>query len=311
MKICFIGNYGHIIPAYNEMKKCEEAEFVGIATASEYEKKEELKLKEFGIKVFDSYQEMIEETKPDVVVVSSVFGLTGEIIKYCAQRKIDVFAEKPIAKNLTELEEVENAVRQNNIHFSAMFFLRFQPTFYHAQKMVRNGCIGTVKLITAQKSYKYGNRPEWYKNRELYTGTIPWVAIHAIDWIYFFVQKKFLSVNALHEGNPEMTALCQFEMEDDVFASVNVDYLRPLASPSHGDDRIRVAGDKGVIEVFEDRFVLINENGVKEYRPSDAPCLAYDFLLKREELSMDDVFMLTRVSLLARESADKKQTINL
>lgn len=311
MKICFIGSCGHVVPAYTEMKACPEAEFVGIAPADEHESPESLKLEGNGISVFRSYEEMIDKTCPDIAVISPVFGLTGGIIKYCAERGIDVFAEKPVAASIEELEEVEKAVKENGIHFSAMHFLRFTPSFYHAQKMVESGAIGEVRLLTAQKSYKYGTRPEWYSDRRLYVGTIPWVGIHAIDWIYFFAKKNFKSVKAVHSGNPEMTALCQFEMEDDVFASASIDYLRPQGASTHGDDRIRVAGTSGVIEVFEDRYVVINKEGTAEYSPRTAPHLAYDFLFGREEISQDEIFMLTRTAILARESADTNKVIQL
>ena len=310
MKICFIGNSGHTITAYKEMKLCPEAEFVGIAPGSEHEAN--LDFSGYGIRIFEDYKKMLDETNPDIAVVSPVFGLTGKIIIECAERKIDVFAEKPVAGSYEELDRVERAVKENKIHFSAMHYLRFAPTFYLGKKLVADGAIGKVQLITAQKSYKYGNsRPAWYHDRELYTGTIPWVGIHAIDWVYAFSGKKFLSVNALSVGSPEMYALCQYKMEDGVMASVNIDYLRPSTAKTHGDDRIRVAGTEGVIEVFSDRIVLINKDGTQELRPTEAPKLAYDFLLKREELTCDEVFMLTRAALAARESADKNITVKV
>ena len=296
--------------AFAEMSKCTDAEFVGVAFGSADEGKPK-NLQGYGTKVFSSYEEMIDETSPDVAVVSPIFGLTGKIVKYCAERKIDVFAEKPIASSLEELDEVEKAVKESGIHFSAMHYLRFSPAFYYAQKEVESGAIGEVKLLTAQKSYKYGVRPDWYSDRDLYTGTIPWIGIHAIDWVYFFAKKPFKSVSALHCGSPEMTALCQFEMEDGVFASVNLDYYRPGTASTHGDDRIRVVGSEGIIEVRDGKYQIINKDGIREVTPKEAPLLSYDFLLKQEELSAEEVFMLTRVALIAREAADsgKKLTI--
>ena len=309
MKICFIGSCGHSHKAFREMQKCPDALFVGAAPGSEHESPEDLE--SYGIKIYDSYRRMIEETQPDVAVVSPVFGLTGQIVKYCAEKKIDVFCEKPVASDLSELEALEKTVKESGIHFSAMHFLRFAPSFYAAGKLVRDGGIGQIKLVNAQKSYKYGTRPHWYTDRSLYTGTIPWVGIHAIDWIYYFTRKRFLTIDALHFGNPEMAALCQFELEDNVIASVNVDYYRPVTASTHGDDRIRVVGTEGVIEVFGDRYVLINKDGETVNYPTEAPMLACDYLFDREEITAEEIFMLTKVALSARESADRKQKIRI
>lgn len=309
MKICLIGCAGHTAQTVMEMRLCPEAEFVGIAPGGPEE--DPAALAAFGIPVYPDYREMLDRLAPQVAVVSPVFGRTGAVLLACAERHIDVFCEKPVAADLLELSKVEKAVLESGIRFSAMHFLRFTPSFYHARQAVREGAVGEIRMITAQKSYKFGQRPAWYKDRALYTGTIPWVGIHAIDWIYYFASRPFRSVKALHVGSPEMTALCQFELEGDILASANIDYYRPSAAPTHGDDRVRVAGTEGVIEVFEDRYVLINRDGVQEFRPTVAPKLAYEFLMGRDPLTPEEIFMITGVALAARDSADKKETILL
>lgn len=309
MKICFIGCSGHAEHTYLEMKNCPEAEFVGIAAGSSHEDPAAWAAR--GLKVFDSWQEMLDTTKPDVAVVCPVFGLTGKFIIECAQRGIDVFAEKPVAASLAELEQVEQAVMESGIHFCAMHYLRYEPTFYHALKLVRQGAIGDVRMITAQKSYKYGTRPDWFRDRALFTGTIPWVGMHAFDWVYAFSGKRFLKVNAMHMGNPETVALCQFSMEDGVMASVNIDYCRPAAAPSHFDDRIRVVGTTGILEVSREKYSLLTDGECAEFKAAEAPMLALDFLLKREEVTADEVLYLTKVALAARESADRNEEITI
>lgn len=309
MKICLIGNCGHTWQAFCEMKAHPQAQFAGIAPGSAEE--DAASLKGYGLKIYSTYAQMLDAERPDVAVVSPVFGRTGSVIIDCAARGIDVFAEKPVASSQEELARVERAVRESGIRFSAMHFLRFTPSFYHAQKAVMAGAVGRVQLVTAQKSYQFGNRPAWYADRSLYLGTIPWVGIHAIDWISFFTGKRFLSVSALHRGQPERAALCQFELEDGVIAAANLDYLRPPTAPTHGDDRVRVAGTEGVVEVSEDGYVVINRDGVNAFAPKEAPRLAYDFLEGREELGREEAFMLTRVALCARDAADTGRRVEI
>lgn len=166
-------------------------------------------------------------------------------------------------------------------------------------------------MLTAQKSYRYGKRPAWYSDRALYGGTIPWVGIHAIDWIAAFSRKKFLTVDGQSYGSPEMAAICRFEMEDGVMAAINIDYYRPAAAPSHGDDRIRCAGTEGVIEVRENKIFLINKDGTQTFEPTEAPDLVEEFLDGRVTLSPEEIFYITRVSLAAREAADTGKTVQI
>jgi len=309
MKICLFGYTGHYGRPAAEMQLCPQAQLLAAAPGSIHE--DTGRFANYNVPIYENYQEMLDQCKPDVAIVAPVFGLTGQIIMECAKRGIDVFSDKPVAGTLAELAQVERSVAESGIRFSAMHFLRFTPSFYHARRLIADGGIGDVRMLTAQKSYKYGTRPDWYQDRTLYTGTIPWIGIHAIDWIYYFAQKPFCAVSAVQTGTPEMAALCQFRMADGVIAAANIDYLRSGAAPTHGDDRIRVAGTKGVAEVFEDHYTVIDSDGVREYRPTEAPKLAHDFLMRREEITPQEIFMLTKIALLARESADTGRWIEM
>lgn len=302
MKICFIGLCGHSMQAYDTIKKHQDIEVCGVAPGS---KEEELHpWFDRPVSRFDDYRVMLEETRPDMAVVSPIFGLTGQVVLDCAARGVDVLCEKPVANSLEELERIRGAVKTSGIRFCAMHYLRFRPSFYGAAALVRSGAIGEVKMLTAQKSYKFGVRPSWYNDRSLYCGTIPWVGIHAIDWIAAFSGKRYRRVKALHVGKPERTALCQYELEDGVIAAVNIDFYRPQDAPTHDDDRIRCVGSEGVLEVRNDRVTLIDRQGERSLSFSEAPDLTEEFLCGRQPISPDEIFFLTKVALLSRESAD-------
>ena len=306
MKVCFIGACGHSKQAYKYLKTRANTEFVGMAPESSHEG---LTVSfDPAIPFYTDYLAMLDEVRPDLAVVSPVFGHTGRVIIECARRGIDVFAEKPVAATLDELGEVEAAVRESGIRFCAMHYLRYAPAFYHGAKLVKDGAIGEVRMATAQKSYRYGTRPAWYHDSALYGGTIPWVGIHAIDWIYHFTGKHFLSVNTRVVGrDPEMAALCQFEMEDGVISGMNLDFYRPKQSPTHGDDRIRCVGTAGVLEVRGGEILLINGEGEQILRPTEAPELLEEFLDGGESVPPEEIFYLTRVAILARDAATRNE----
>ncbi|MBQ8311365.1 MAG: Gfo/Idh/MocA family oxidoreductase [Clostridia bacterium] len=309
MKVVFIGLCGHSMQAYEVLKLRTDATLCGVAPGSEHENMTESF--DPAIPYFASWNEMLDKTHPDLAVSSPVFGLTGEIVIACAKRGINVFCEKPVAGTLEDLERVKAAVRSSGIRFCAMHYLRVSPAFWQGAAMVKSGAIGEVRLLNAQKSYRFGTRPDWYRDRDLFTGIIPWVGIHAIDWIYAFAGKKFLSVNASTAGIPERTALCRFDLEDGVAASISLDYFRPEIAPSHDDDRIRCVGTDGILEVRDGKIHLMNGDGVQTIDPDPAPELLSCFLDRNDLLSPDDIFYLTRVALLARESADTQSTVSI
>lgn len=308
MKVCFIGSCGHSKQAYRYLKTRSDVILCGIAPESSHENMTESFDPE--IPFYSDYLKMLNDTAPDLAIVSPVFAHTGRVITECAQRGIDVFSEKPIASTLDELQKVEKAVKDSGIKFCAMHYLRYSPAFYHSARLVREGKIGDVRMVTAQKSYKYGTRPLWYGDRSLYGGTIPWVGIHAIDWIYHFTKKRFVSVSSQSIGaSPELAAICQFQMEDDVIASLNIDYYRPDSAPTHGDDRIRCVGTRGIIEVRDDEIILMNGEESCVITPPHAPELLEEFIDGKTDLSPNEIFYLTRIAIIARDSADLQKKI--
>jgi predicted dehydrogenase len=310
MKVCLIGICGHSKRAYEYLKKRSDIEFCGIAPESDVEGLDKTRYPELPF--YSNYREMLEREKPDLALISPVFAHTGRVIIECAKRRIDVFSEKPIATSQKELCAVEAAVQENEIHFCAMHYLRYAPAFYHGARLVKDGRIGEVRMVTAQKSYQYGIRPTWYGDRALYGGTIPWVGIHAIDWIYHFTGKRFLSVHAQSCGkDPEMAAVCQFKMEDDLLCSVNIDYYRPNGAPTHGDDRIRCVGTKGVLEVRDGKIYIADDHSDKVITPDESPDLLGEFLTGKNPIPVEELFYLTRVAIAARDSADLQKTIEI
>ena len=192
----------------------------------------------------------------------------------------------------------EREVKVSGIRFCAMHYLRYDPAFYMGAKLVKSGAVGDVRLITAQKSYKYGTRPEWYQDPDLYGGAIPWVGIHAIDWIYHFTGKRFLSVATQKAG--EMAAICQFSLEGGTIGAMNLDFYRPQGAATHGDDRVRCVGTAGILEVQGGKLTLITSTETKEIQPEPAPELLEEFLADGA-IPPEEIFYLTRVALIARD----------
>ncbi len=310
MRVCFIGTCGHASAAYEVWRERTDVVFCGVAPWSEHENAASFAP---DVPHFADAKEMLNAVRPDVAVVAPVFGLAAEAVLECAARGIDVLCEKPVATTLEQLARVERAVKESGIRLCAMHEMRFFPAFYKGAQLVKGGAIGEVCLINAQKSYKFSSHnPAWYAERALFGGTIPWVGIHAIDWIYHFTGKRFLSVRAQSDGAcPERAALCQFTLEGDVPASLSMDYYRPKAAPTHGDDRIRVVGTRGVLEISGGVLRMLDENGEQTLALKPSRTLWERFAAGEEPIKREEIFYLTRVALLSREAADTGAEIKL
>ena len=327
MKFCIVGWCGHTQFIVEGMKKLPDFELAGVASGEEGRSGQYIldRCKARGIpgnpKLYENWIAMLDEVKPEVISADGPYHLHGIECLEAAKRGIHVFSEKPISLKLDELEAIGKACAETGAKIVSMVGIRYDAAFWTARKLVREGRIGKIKVIHTQKSYKLGKRPEFYKSRELYGGTIPWVGSHAIDWILWFTGSEFESVTAFHDSNDnfgngsmEIAGECLFRLKNGVIATSSIDFLRPATAPTHGDDRIRCAGTEGVIEVMGGKVHLITADGDEYIEPVNPPqSLFEDFIgglrgLNPLPATTEETIALTKACLLARESADKHAT---
>lgn len=328
-KICFIGASGHWGYLTQGMTSLKNTEFTAFAPSFENENLtalHDLEIHEKKGKLYQNYQDMLNSERPDIVSITPRYDLIAPIALNAIKRGIHVIAEKPLAFSLETLDEIKDAVQKAGVRLNMMMGIRYEPAFYTAKKQVEAGRIGKPLLIWAQKSYRWGIRPEWYKKREMYGSTINWVGIHALDWARWISGLEFCEITASHANlaHPDFAecqdiATVQAKLSNGALAVFNFDYLRPTQAKTHGDDRLRIAGSKGVLEVIgrENRLYIIDDTGEHEKEPLlTPPDFLADFINELEGkgsalISMEDAFKLTEIVIKTTRAADMHQVVRL
>jgi len=326
MNICMYGAQGHIHTVLDHLAQaggdavtaicCEPGEDIAWL-------KERLAQVNQTVRVYGDYRGMLDREKPDVAVTSSLPDKNAGAAQYALSQNIHVFCEKPAAITMAQFEGLSQALRGGGAKLYTMLTERFEPAFYTAYQAAADGLAGTVRLIDARKSYKLGVRPDYYKSRGTYAGTLSWVGIHAIDRIYRASGKKFRTVFARsnsefnHDnGELEMSAVCCYGMEGGVLASFTCDYYRPAAAETHGDDRLRIVGTHGVIEVMGGEARYLHDGGSETLPLLEPPRLFEEFLRytrtgESAHLTTEDCMYTTYAALKTMESSDTGTIVRL
>jgi predicted dehydrogenase len=278
---------------------------------------------EFGAPpYFEDYRRMLDEVRPDIVCVNSRYDMNGPVSAECLRRGIHCFTEKSVALSFDTLSELKAAAKSGGAKIAGMHAMRYDPEFFAAWEALQSGVIGNPRIITVRKSYKFGSkRPEFYKSREFYGGTILWVGIHALDLAWFFGGPLNI-VSAMHSrrdnfgyGDCESSSMVAFAGRDGgLIGSLTADYYQPQSSDRHGDDQIRVAGEGGVIEVAHGKARLTtHDKKTVELAVNPGPGFFYEFCREVQgdgkcRVSMEETFEVTAAALTARDMADKNMT---
>ncbi len=326
-RVGLIGLDGHQGVLLNGCKKHPECEFAAIC-CSDPAKLDGFKKTELGrqARAYTDFREMLEKEDLDICGVCSINSEHAPALLELAKAKVHILSEKPLTTTLDDLAAVREAVEAAGVKLSMLLTMRFVPAYETARRLIAEGVIGTVALATSQKSYKLGNRPEWMRRRDTYGGTIPFVGIHALDLVRWctgleFVQGAAYHSNASHPDIRDMedNASVLVRLANGASATARIDYCRPAAAPTHGDDRLRVAGDQGVVEVMDagTRVVLItHEQEPHEVELPPEQDFFADFVAdikgeRSHRIPAEDAFRMTEICLKLRDAADEGRLVDL
>jgi predicted dehydrogenase len=150
-RLAIVGlDHDHVWGILETIAKEPEAELVAIAdTHPELVDKAKAKVPA-GVRFFPDYKQMLDEVKPDAVIVTTANNRHLEILRACAERKIHFFTEKPMAASGAEAREMQRLARQAGIKLMVNYWNAWQATTQEAYARVRAGEIGPVQKMIMQ-----------------------------------------------------------------------------------------------------------------------------------------------------------------
>ena len=330
VRVGILGLEGHFSEVLEAAKILPEIQVVAVAASKPRELKRAAENRVLAAaKRYEDYRRLLDAEKLDAVAICDENGQRAASIMACAERGLAIAAEKPLAITLEELQAVKKSIARHKAPLTMLLPMRFEPHYLAMRAIIAAGEIGEVVAMGAQKSYKLGleryQRPEWMRRRRTYGGTIPYIGVHMVDLMRWVSGREFVETAAFQStvgsaelGDMENNTAVIYRMDNRGTANLRMDYLRPETAPTHGDDRLRVAGAKGVIEYQGGNLTLITA-AKKPHSIADLPRhppLFADFLdsiynHKEHMIALNDVFRVTEIVLRSREAAETNRIVRL
>jgi predicted dehydrogenase len=270
---------------------------------------------------YKSWREMLDREKLDMVLLGNDNGARSGALLACAARGLHCLSEKPVALTLPDLDKVASAFADTGAkpRLGCLLKIRTEPWALAIRDMVQSGLLGEIIHIDTQKSYKYASQDDWKKSKATFGGTIQWIGVDMIDLMLWVSGRRFTPVGANQThigldrelGAMENTAAALFRMDNGGTATVRLDYLRTPKAPTHGDDRLRVAGTSGIAEWSAATGLSLqtaaNEPSVVRQLPAEKSVglefLKSTFLGGRPFVTHEEIVNATRTTLLAASLA--------
>jgi predicted dehydrogenase len=122
---------------------CAEAEFVGLFGPTPA-KTQEVARKNGIERVYASYEQMLDETRPDAVVVATPNDVHYPFAMEALRRGMAVFCEKPPGIDATQAREMAQAARDAGVRTTVNFTYRSTNPMRHVERLIQEGKLGRL-----------------------------------------------------------------------------------------------------------------------------------------------------------------------
>ncbi len=137
------------------------------------------------------FDRMIDEMKPDVVIVCTMDSVHHEYVIRSLDKGCDVVCEKPITVDDEKCRAIFEAIERTSGKVRVTFNLRWSPGVTKVRELIQNGAIGKVKhvkmeyLLDTSHGADYFRR--WHSNKASSGGLLVHKSTHHFDLVNWWV----------------------------------------------------------------------------------------------------------------------------
>jgi len=186
----------------------DDIKVMAVADKSERNRKS---VEKYNLKTYEDYGDLIDAEELDAVIISLPNFLKKESVFRAAESKLDIFLDKPLARNFIEGQEIVQKIRKENVRLMVGANYRYFDCVERLKKSFDEGRIGNVAIATSELilngPISHGvvptPIPEWWFDKEMSGGgALLDLGYHLLDllfWMFGDLQVNYSNLG--HELN--------------------------------------------------------------------------------------------------------------
>lgn len=213
----------------------------------------------FHVPGFADYREMIEQAKPNLVVVVTPTVTHFDVASFALEHGCHVLVEKPVAHTVAEATALVELARAKGVVFAVGHIERFNPAVRRLKQLLEEGTLGGIYELHARR---LGPFPPRIRD----VGVTLDLATHDLDVMLFVtgsrVQSLFAQTQQLVRRDYEDLLLGVLRFDSGAVGVLDVNRLTPTKARE-----LTVTGERGMFYLnYLTQELTFTEN---DYEPSD------------------------------------------
>ena len=266
LKVGFIGA-GNIAETLAETFLQYKDKFELYAVSSKSDDKLNKFKNKYGFKkTYNSYEELVQDKKIDLVYISTLIKDHYKHIKLCLENNKNVLCEKAFTFNHKEAKELVEIARRKNLFLAEAIWTRYMPSRGLILNLISNDVIGKVYYIEANLGYEIKDK-ERIKYPKFGGGAMLDVGVYPLNFIDMFALSKVKSIHVTSKLNKEgvdETDIVNMEYENGLLAQFFTTINQATSREGF------IFGEKGFIKVTninnpEKIEIYLREDKTKNY----------------------------------------------
>jgi UDP-N-acetyl-2-amino-2-deoxyglucuronate dehydrogenase len=207
----------------------------------------------FKTKSYSSFEVMLENTSPDLILILTPSGLHYQHTKIAFNYNCNVLCEKPITMLPSHAEELKKIASEKGLMYGTAFQNRLNPAIIALEKAIKGNRFG--KIITATIRLRWCRYQDYYEDGWHGTwaqdgGVINQQAIHhvdAINWLLGPIESVNATIaNRLNNLEAEDTLVAIMKFKNGALGTIEA---TTAARPEDFEASLSVVGEKGMVLV--------------------------------------------------------------
>lgn len=218
----------------------------------------------YKIKSYEDYRDLIDNENLDCLIISLPNFLKKECVEYATEKGIDIFLDKPMARNYAEAKEIAHQSEQKGTRLMIGSNYRYFPSVKKVKGLWEEGRIGEVHLASFELimngPFSHPLTPrqiaDWYLDPQMAGGGVLLdLGFHLIDlnvWIFGKCDVLFSDIQyTLHLPVEDASTVVLRSKDSGVVSVLNVGWFSKMIFPEF-NFRVNLHGTAGMLST--DRY---------------------------------------------------------